>query len=297
MSHAISFELPSPDSFGGLLRGEIELPGDLADGPPRPTPTVVVCHGFKGFYEWGFFPPLSTLLAERGFVVVRFDYSGTGMRPGDDLVTDLDAFRRNTFSLELRETLHLLESCEQLAPGWIDPARIGLLGHSRGGGAAILAAGHERGRDRIRALVTWAAVATFDRYGREHRETWRRDGVLPIENGRTGQQLELGIELLDDVEQSAGSLDLEAAAARRGAPWLIVHGSDDETVPVSEARTLARAAAEAGNGASHQLVEIAGGSHTFGARHPFAGPTPALIQAMNATQTWFLRHLGRTAPG
>jgi dienelactone hydrolase len=74
-----------------------------------------------------------------------------------------------------------------------------------------------------------------------------------------------------------------AAAAAARAPWLIVHGSEDSTVPVEAGRRLA--------GSKHQLLVIPGASHSFGTRYPFAGPTPQLIQALNATQRWFRAHL------
>ncbi len=80
--------------------------------------------------------------------------------------------------------------------------------------------------------------------------------------------------------------DILAAAATLRAPWLIVHGGEDETVPVEAGRQLAGQA-----GGEHELRVIPGGSHTFGSRHPFAGPTPQLIQALNATQRWFRAHL------
>ncbi|MEM9556242.1 MAG: alpha/beta fold hydrolase [Acidobacteriota bacterium] len=256
---------------------------------PGPRPTVVICHGFKGFSSWGFFPPLAHLLAARGFTAIRFDFSGTGMRPGDDLVSDVDAFRRNTFSRERDELLALLERLDEIAPGIVDGRRLGLVGHSRGGAAVLLAAASEAWRQRLGAVVTWNAIGSFEGY-LLHAETWRRDGVLPTENGRTGQRLELGVELLDDLEHHAAALDLEAAAARRRAPWLIVHGDADETVPLEQARRLhAAAGGEESDGVALEI--IAGGSHTFGARHPFAGPTRELTAAMNATQVWLRRHL------
>ena len=105
-------------------------------------------------------------------------------------------------------------------------------------------------------------------------------------NGRTGQELPLGLETLADVEENRERLDLAAAAARRRAPWLIVHGGGDETVPAAEAEALARHAAD-----PYELCMIDEASHTFGARHPFAGPTPHLIAAINATQTWLRRYV------
>lgn len=281
MSIVEPFKLDRPG--GGVLRGVVDLP----EAPGR-RPTVVICHGFKGFMEWGFFPAVAELLAQRGFVTVRFNLAGSGMQPGDELVSDPRAFSANTYSAEVADLLRVLEATgHEIADDRVDRGRLGLLGHSRGGGAAILAAASQPWRDRIRALVTWAAISHVDRYTPEEKRVWRATGELPVVNTRTGQQLALGRGLLEDVERhSAGSLDILAAAGRVAAPWLIVHGGDDESVPASEAAELAARAA-----GTHELLVIPGAGHTFGAKHPFVGPTPHLIQALNATQTWFRRHL------
>src|SRR5260370_25375487 len=102
MSAIEPFTLDRPG--GGARHGRLDLP----DGE-EPRPAVVICHGFKGFMEWGFFPALAALLAERGFVAVRFNLSGAGMLPGDELVTDPAAFRDNTYSAELADLLRVLE--------------------------------------------------------------------------------------------------------------------------------------------------------------------------------------------
>jgi len=281
MSIVEPFKLDRPG--GGVLRGVVDLP----EVPGR-CPAVVICHGFKGFMEWGFFPAVAELLAQRGFVTVRFNLAGSGMQPGDELVSDPRAFSANTYSAELSDLLRVLEATgNEIADDRVDRGRIGLFGHSRGGAAAILAAAGQSWRDRIHALVTWAAISRVDRYTPEEKGVWRATGELPVVNTRTGQQLALGRGLLEDVEShAAGSLDILAAAGRVAAPWLIVHGADDESVPAAEAAELAARAAGA-----HELLVIPGAGHTFGAKHPFAGPTPYLIQALNATQTWFRRHL------
>ena len=134
MSETVPFTLQGPTA---LLHGLVDLPDE-----PGERPAVVICHGFKGFMEWAFFPALAALLAERGYVAVRFNLSGTGMRPGDERVTDPDAFRANTYSRELAELLAVLDATGQsIAPGRVDRGRIGLVGHSRGGGDALLAGG------------------------------------------------------------------------------------------------------------------------------------------------------------
>ena len=268
---------------GRVLHGTVDLPAERGARP------VVVCaHGFKGFQEWGFFPYLGELLAERGFVVVRFNFSGSGMRPGEELVSDLEAFRTNTVAQELAELEDVLAAlAPRVAPGRVDLDRLALFGHSRGGAITLLTAARADLPFAVRALVTWASISRFDRIPAEHVEAWRRSGALPILNLRTGQRLEVGLDLLRDVEGNREAYDLLAAAARRRMPWLIVHGTQDDTVPHDEGVELERAARD-----PRQVVIVEGGDHGLGGRHPFPGPRPPLVQALNATQTFLLRELG-----
>ncbi len=260
------------------LYGVVHLPDESGL-----RPAVVICHGFKGFMDWGFFPYLADLLADRGFVAIRFNFSGSGMKPGHELVTDAEAFRTATFSKDLAELRSIVSSVgTEIAPYVADPDNIAVIGHSRGGGTALLTAAALD----LKALVTWSAVSTFDRLSEEEKRQWREVGSIPIVNARTGQELPLGTEVLDDLESNRSLLDLESAAVVREAPWLIVHGEQDETVPIEEAEALAGAARPEAS-----LLRIPGASHTFGASHPFAGPTPQLIEAMNATQSWLRRYL------
>jgi len=268
---------------GYTLRGILDLPD-----APGPRPTVVDCHGFKGFMEWGFHPYLAELLAARGFTVARINLRSSGMRPGDELVTDEEAFATRTFGDDVDDIRAVLTALDdgKLAAGRVDGDRLALLGHSRGGGTSILTAASEPWRERLAALVTWSAVGTFDRVGEREKAQWRHLGAMPVVNARTGQQLRLDRSVLEDGETRRTDYDLAAAAKRRSAPWLLLHGDEDETVPVAEAHSLAAAA----TGVFEQHI-VAGGNHTFGAQHPFVGPTPQLIEVMNATQMWLRRHL------
>ena len=232
--------------------------------------------------EWGFFPYLGELLASRGFFVVRWNTSGSGMLPGDELVTDLDAFANATFSSDVDDLLAIIDALPTIAGKKGDTGQLGLFGHSRGGGATVIAAAEI---DPPGAIVTWASVASFNRISDPDKRTWRDQGWLPVVNARTHQQLRINLSVLEDLEANAERLDIVAAAGRLTTPWLIVHGDDDTSVSVDDARRLAAANSRA------QKIELLKGNHTFDARHPFQGPTPPLIEAMNATQTWFYRHL------
>lgn len=262
---------------GDIIRGDVRI----ADGPP-PRSAVVVVHGFKGFKDWGFFPHVCERLAAAGHAVVSFNLSHNGIGSDFQNFTELDRFGANTLSLELDEVLAILDDVigGDLLPR--SPDKVGILGHSRGGGQAVLAAAEE---GRVRAVATWAAVSHFDRWSDETKQEWRADGRTWILNSRTGQQMPLDVGLLEDLEANRERLDISAAATRLNRPWLIVHGVDDLTVRVDEAHTLARAASNC------RLVLVDGAGHTFEARHPFVGSTAQLDRALEATVAHFGKHL------
>lgn len=273
-----SFRLtPRP---GDEIRGEVRLPS----GPP-PATAVVVMHGFKGFKDWGFFPHLCRSLAAAGHAAVSFNASRNGIGEDPEAFTELERFGTNTYSLELDDLLRVLRETADGALLDAPPERLGLVGHSRGGGQAVLAAGEER---RVDSLVTWAAVARFDRWDPATLERWRRDGRIWVRNARTGQEMPLDRTLLDDFEAHRDRLDVEASARRLRIPWMVVHGTDDETVPFAEAETLAAACPTA------RLEAVEGTGHTFGVGHPSTGSSPALDHAVEGT----VRHLAETlGPG
>lgn len=275
-----TFALTGAD--GGPLRGEVRTAG-----AGRGRPAVVICHGFKGFMDWGFFPHLADRMARAGLTAVSFNFSASGVGPDGESFSEPERFRTWTYTGDLHDldTVVTALAAGTLADGVVPPSGIGLVGHSRGGGVGIIFAAEDT---RIETLVTWNAIGRPLRWGPQTVAQWRRDGVLEIANQRTGEVLPLGMDLLEDLDRNAGRLDIVAAAGRVRVPWLIVHGEADATVPVAEGRELKRAAGE-----HAELLVIPGGSHTFGARHPWAGATPELTRAMDATVDWVVRELWR----
>lgn len=262
---------------GDVIRGDLRIP----EGPP-PRSAVVVVHGFKGFKDWGFFPHVCERLVGAGFAVVSFNFSRNGVGEDPDEFTEMESFASNTLSFELDELSAILD---EVIAGDLLPRRprtVGLLGHSRGGGQAVLGAAAD---DRVASLVTWAAVSHFDRWSDESKAQWRKDGHVVVLNQRTGQQMPLNVTLLEDYEANRKRLDIPAAAGRVQAPWLIIHGRDDLSVRVEEAGELVRAS----SGARAALIEKAG--HTFEVGHPFQGSSPQLQEAVDKTVAHFREHL------
>lgn len=243
-------------------------------------PAVVLLPGFKGFKDWAFFPPLADRLARAGLAAITVSVSGSGVDAAGEF-SELGRFGHNTYSAELADLREVLGALTRGELGIVEPSVLGLFGHSRGGGVAVLHASRDV---RIRGLVTWGAISSVDRWESATKDDWRSRGRIDVLNSRTHQVLPVYLDLLEEVEaQGAGRLDIIAAASRITAPWLLLHGEDDETVEPSEAERLAKVA-PAG---SSRLMLVRNGTHTFGATHPWAGPTPEFDLAAAATVEWF----------
>src|SRR3954454_9514679 len=181
----------TPTTFEIPCRDGLTIRGDLYR-PASPVGSVVICHGFKGFAHWAFFPYLASKLAQAELTAITFDFSGSGIGPDRESFTQPEAFASNTFTREL-EDLELLEEYARRRR-WIS-GKFGLLGHSRGGGMAILYAAAEG--SMVGSLVTWAAISYPNRWSPEDVLTWRKRGYSDITNSRTGQVMKLGTDLLD----------------------------------------------------------------------------------------------------
>ncbi|MBT8195124.1 MAG: alpha/beta hydrolase, partial [Bacteroidia bacterium] len=162
-------------------------------------PLVVFCHGFKGFKDWGSFNYIAKCFANAEMHFLKFNFSGNGTTPNDLLnFADVDAFGNNNFSKELEDldcVLNWVESDFEKTAG-CSFSSITLMGHSRGGGIAILKAAKD---SRIKKLITWAAVADFEKMlGSYDNEQWKQDGVVYIRNARTNQNMPLHYQLYTD---------------------------------------------------------------------------------------------------
>lgn len=260
---------------GRTIRGELRLvPGAKA--------AVVQVHGFKGFSRFAFIPYLADRLNAAGISVVSFNFSGSGVGEDMESFTDAHAFEENSYTRELHDLGIVLAHAGR--EGWLG-AHHGLWGHSRGGGIAILRAARDI---HINALVTWAAISTVKRWPYDIADAWRERGYLEVENARTKQTFRLHPRVLDEAtEHGDGMLDVGKAAETLLCPWLIVHGTNDDTVHTAEGEQLAKDA-----GSNAELLRIAGGTHTFNVAHGMTSPSRELTEATESTVRFFAERLG-----
>lgn len=280
-------------SFAFEVRPDDPIRGDLwqPEGAVEGT-AVVVCHGFRGFKDWGFFPHLCEEIAGRtGCPVAIFNFSGSGVGPDLGEIDEPERFARNTLGRELEDLEAVMDrlACGRAGGAVFSPvSRFGLLGHSRGGATALLKAATRR---QVRSLATWSAPASTARYEEEYAPEWREGRTVELENARTGGTLPLDRNVWDDLRAHRDRRDILRAAAALGIPYLVVHGAEDRSVPVAHARRLADAAGERAD-----LLVLAETGHTFGVEHPFTGATAALEEAVAETAEHFRRTLPTEAP-
>ncbi|MBJ6110270.1 alpha/beta fold hydrolase [Hymenobacter sp. BT523] len=257
------------------------------DGQPKPV--VLFVHGFKGFKDWGHFPRLADFFAERGFVFVKLNLSHNGLVVGGtgDL-EDLEAFARNNFSIELDDIGQVIDALfdghSPVPAAEMDLTRLVLVGHSRGGGLVLLKAAED---PRVRAVATWAAIAeVHPHWPQAVFDEWQRTGVLHVPNTRTGQQLPMHYQIVEDYHANRPRLDIAHNVRRKlRQPLLLVHGDEDETVNVAAAHALHQLRPDA------ELLLVPGATHMFGGAHPWPHqqlPEPARLVA-EQTADFFLR--------
>jgi pimeloyl-ACP methyl ester carboxylesterase len=251
----------------------------------RLSPCLIFVHGFKGFKDWGFGPYIGNYFSSKGFFVLSFNFSHNGVGESLTEFDELERFAENTFSLELDELSQLIAAYYNGFFGGTSNTRLGLLGHSRGGGISLLTA-HQK--PEVNAVAVWSTVSTFDRYSERQKELWRKKGVFEVMNSRTKQVMRLNVTLLDDLEANRkGKLNIENAVRELKKPLLIIHGEQDLAVPVKEAEYLYSLADK--NFCSLFIIPSTG--HTFNIKHPFEGTNEKFEATLEKTYQFFNQNL------
>lgn len=196
-----------------------------------PHPAVVVVHGWGG--AAGTMLPLVRPLHEAGFSVLLFDARCHG-RSDDDSFASLPRFAE-----DCAHAVAWLRAQET-----VDGKSICLIGHSVGAGAVLLAAARD---PDIAAAVSIAAF----RHPEDMMRRWFRWRGIP--------EHPVGTLILRYIERVIGHRFDDIAPVntirRVRCPVLLVHGADDETVPVDDASAI-----QAAGGAAVRL-KIVEGSH------------------------------------
>ncbi|MBN1885331.1 MAG: alpha/beta fold hydrolase [Candidatus Krumholzibacteriota bacterium] len=271
------------------IEGKRPLRADLRTRRPNePRPVVVVLHGFLGYKRWGFFPWLSERIADAGFHVVTPSFGLCGVDEETGRILRPDEFARNTVSDEVEDLHRILGFARDgglSVP--VRPGAAGLVGHSRGGAVAMIAAADH---PEVRALVTWATPSTLDRYTERRKRLWKEEGRLVFRDPRADEPLSLSYAYYEDIARHWLEPPLAERAARLEAPQLLVHGEQDATVTLRETKALL----DGRVGSTIELEVVPGCGHAFGTTHPMDRPPAPLETAAGLTRNWLSRHLADT---
>ena len=209
-------ELSFPGSTGKELAGILHRPEDTARG------SILLAHCFTCSKDLHTMTRLANGLAEAGYAVLRFDFTGLGESEGE--------FATTTVANDVRD---LVAAATTLIDRGYGPC--GLLGHSLGGAAALLAT---RKLHTVRSVVTLGAPSTPE-HVRHHFVKADDDGTgdtIRVTIG--GREFDIGRGFLDDLDDH----DQRGAIADLDRPLLVVHAVDDEVVGVEEGERIFAAA-------------------------------------------------------
>lgn len=216
---------------------------------------VVMLHGFTGDKDGnGAYVMLEQTLADAGISSLRFDFSGEGDSPGN--------FSQVSVEHEVEEFHQVLEFIKER--GY---EQIGVVGESMGGTVAV--AGFDQ---MIASLVLW--YPAFDLEDTELSELLA--GPVKEESAQDwglspGQQF--GSTFFDEIV----NLKLYDNLKSIHCPTLIVHGDQDEDVPLAQSQKAMEYLSD-----EKEMIVVPGDGHCLRDHHD---------QLVEWTTTWFQKHL------
>ena len=193
---------------------------------------VVIGHGVTGNKDRPALVALAEGLAAAGISVLRFSFSGNGGSDG--------AFTDSTITKEVADLGNVIDA--------LDGYNVCYVGHSMGGAAGVLRASTD---ERIQLLVSLAGMVHTKAFAqREFGDVTPDEGFMWDE-----PDCPLSHAYMDDM----ATIDSVAKnASKLAVPWLLIHGTEDDIVPVEDSRDILQYANE-----DTKLVELPGVDHVF----------------------------------
>ena len=242
-------------------RGE-NLVGNLHT-PDRPIRYgIVLGHCFTCSRHTGILRQICQDLIQTGSAALRFDFSGNGQSEG--------LFEQSTYSKQISE---MKSAIAYLQAEGVD--RIGLAGHSMGAVIALLASVQ---MPQVKAVCCMAGRLS----GMNPERLLTPDQQAEIQHKGRIQFTSRGrdLQMTSGFFADAKTFDLPKTIGSLDKPLLVIHGDQDEIIPVDEAHH-----AYGLNSEFIQLEIIAGADHMFSRAEQRRSIASTVV-------AWFDRHLG-----
>lgn len=197
---------------------------------------VVLGHGVTGNKDRPFLVTLATALAAAGVNTLRLSFTGNGASGG--------RFVDATITKEVADLGSVLDAYA----GW----NICYIGHSMGGAVGVLRASQD---PRIRLLVSLAGMVSTAAFAQREFGTVKPGAGFMWED----EACPLSQAYMDDLTQIGTVLD---AAPKVKVPWLLVHGTEDDVVPIQDSKDILIR-----SGSDVEFVPLQGSNHVFAGEH------------------------------
>jgi len=227
----------------------------------KKRPVIIICHGFTGSKEGPYymFSQTSRKLCENGYNVLRFDFRGSADSEG--------RFEDQTFVSMIKDIKAASNFLKKFKE--IDLAKIGLIGHSKGGSVAILFA---RNNPSVKCLALWSTVADYKLFWKGYEREFK---VM----FRKGYQNYYGFKIPKKLYLDNLNYNLLKTIKTIKSPILFIHGTKDTDVPLIHSKLLMKEV----NGPK-KLIKIKDADHIF------TEPKDR-NKVISETMTWFKRYL------
>lgn len=257
------------------------------------APLVVITNGHNGFYNYGMFPYIQEQFLKNGVSSYSYNFSHGGIVGDSDYFTRLDLYEKNCMRLETEDLCGVVRNLTELplsvrgprALGATEYDRLILFSHSMGSIPVIFGAKKliEEG-SKIDGIILISPVCTLELWGGRVTDEWEKNGVHYIKNSRTKQDLPQGREFLEEIKQANGKWNVRNALEEVSTNFLIIHGEEDESVPIEHAKNLYEWNKKFGHKVELKIIPNA--SHTYNTKHPFEGASEELEKMIKVITQW-----------
>ena len=232
--------------------------GELLDHQFHPADgrgnLVILGHGLTGNKDRPLLVALAEGLAQHGWPCLRISFSGNGESGG--------RFVDSCITKQVEDLKAVLDNVP-------DHVRVAYIGHSMGAATGLLTALEDL---RLRAVISLAGMTQPAEFAAREFA-----GVTPDEGCIwEDEDFPLSSTLVDDLKRIDSLLPVLENLIQ---PLLLIHGTEDDVVPVDDSRDAARAKA------GSEILEIPGAGHLFG-----NDTYPLLIATIDR---WLAAHCGR----
>ena len=221
---------------GIKLNAKLDMPENGADK----CPLCLVFHGFTGHIEEEHIVKVAKAMNEVGVATLRVDLFGHGKSDGE--------FKNHNLYKWLNNILAVVDYAKSLD----FVTDIYMCGHSQGGLAVTLAAAMEQ--DVVKALIPLSPAYVIIKGAKEGELLGQPFDPVNIPDELISWD---GLTLSGNYIRVAQTIDLDGAIAKYTGPVLLVHGDEDEAVPVEFSIEAAKKFANA------RLELIKGDNHCY----------------------------------